>query len=130
MISMVAFDLVVFVVKHIVAIVMSNMVWISVKLVFTIIGKIIVIAVAGTVLAKPTHRRHSIRLNSVRFFIIHFEQLIVARQMRTERIKAENERRFQHYRAKFNLDWDNPHYTVNVSNKTGQLMKRRKIGFV
>ena len=70
MISMVAFNLVVFVVKHIVAIVMSDMVWLSVNLVFTIIGKTIVITVAGTVLVEPTHRRLFIHLNGVRFLLL------------------------------------------------------------
>ena len=54
---MVAFDLVVFVFKHIVAIVMSNMVWLSVKLVFTIIGKTIVIDDYQTTEKKQSIKR-------------------------------------------------------------------------
>ena len=58
------------------------------------------------------------------------EQLILARKERSERIQAENQRRFQHYKSKFNLTWNDPYYTVYVSAKTGQLMRRRRTGFV
>lgn len=58
------------------------------------------------------------------------EQLILARKERSKRIQAENKRRFQHIKTKFNLNWNDPFYTVYVSSKTGQLMRRRRTGFV
>ena len=58
------------------------------------------------------------------------EQLILSRKERSKRIQEENKRRFQHYKSKFNLTWNDPYYTVYVSGKTGQLMRRRRTGFV